>query len=371
LFERNVTLNHMDDYNIQTLTDSRNAYTQIFVSKLYPVINQGFDSIFQDSVKLCIDNDEDEKYLMTFQNFLARIPKWNQTIIDTEVQRIKEETNCNYLEDLLTCVHVAQLKLMTNIRVGTNQKKISIKIPDISTFIHKVYIECARIIYKNVYLYENVELPIQKQKYKRDVESLIKDCIINTIRNNMPIESILRAYLDESNEYEVYDNVEEVEEEVEEVEDKVELETPTTNNNIESSIENIVEKRMNSTDYENMQSISFENEQNERSNQVIVDTEPSKQMSESTSVERNENQETIANDELEKNNIQVKPSISFIGDDISNETYPDTDEDDNNSLFQDDDLTIHESISNDHDIQNLDVHSKSEDMSSLLDIEEL
>ena len=45
-------------------------------------------------------NDEPEKYLMTFQNFLSRIPKWNNAIIDKEVERILATSTCNYLEDL-------------------------------------------------------------------------------------------------------------------------------------------------------------------------------------------------------------------------------------------------------------------------------
>ena len=197
----------MDDYNIQSLTDSRNAYTQIFVDKLSPVIQQGLDSIYNDSFKICSENDEDEKYLMTFQNFLARVPKWNENIISSEVRRIREHTNCSYLEDLLTCVHVTQLKLLTNIRVGSQQKKISLNIPDLSLFIHNVYIECARKIYKNVYLYENDVLPILKQKHRRELELLIKESILITIRDNMPIESILKAYLDEYSETDVYDKV--------------------------------------------------------------------------------------------------------------------------------------------------------------------
>ena len=37
---------------------------------------------------------------MTFQNFLTRT-KWNQSIIDNECDRIINESNCNYLEDLI------------------------------------------------------------------------------------------------------------------------------------------------------------------------------------------------------------------------------------------------------------------------------
>ena len=35
---------------------------------------------------LCVENDEEKKYLMTFQNFLSRVPKWNQSIIEEETK---------------------------------------------------------------------------------------------------------------------------------------------------------------------------------------------------------------------------------------------------------------------------------------------
>ena len=77
---------------------------------------------------------------MTFQNFLTRVPKWNSTIIEEETNRIVKSSGCDYLEDLLTCVHITQLKILTSIRVANKQKKIDINIPKLSDFIHKVYI---------------------------------------------------------------------------------------------------------------------------------------------------------------------------------------------------------------------------------------
>ena len=38
--------------------------------------------------------------------------------------------------------------------VGTQQKKIDIDIPSVDDFIHRVYIQCARKLYMNVYLFE-------------------------------------------------------------------------------------------------------------------------------------------------------------------------------------------------------------------------
>ena len=197
----------MDDFNIQALTESRNSYTNLLLSKITPQICQGFEAIFKDTYNLCEENDEEEKYLMTFQNFLARIPNWSQTMVNDEVERIINECNCSYLEDLLTCVHVTQLKILTSVRVGQKQKNISIDVPSIHTFVHNVYKYCARTLYKNVYLYDINVMPLEKQKYKKEIECIVKDEIVNVVRSSMPIESILKAYLDETTEQ--YDELEE------------------------------------------------------------------------------------------------------------------------------------------------------------------
>ena len=78
----------MDDYSTTTLQESRNEWCARLINILTPLIIEGFKSIFEESIKLCKENDEIEKYLMTFQNFISRIPKWNSTIIEDEVKRI-------------------------------------------------------------------------------------------------------------------------------------------------------------------------------------------------------------------------------------------------------------------------------------------
>ena len=193
----------MDDYNINMLSQAKSEYSVNLVNIVTPLIIEGFKSIFKEAWNLCITNEEDNKYLMTFQNFLTRVPKWNQNIIQDETNRILEKSKCSYLEDLLTCVYITQLKILTSIRVSSKQKKIDIDIPKLSEFIHKVYIASARKIYSNVYLFEESTLPLQKQKNMRECELICKECLLNVIRESMPVEKILRAYLDETTEEEV------------------------------------------------------------------------------------------------------------------------------------------------------------------------
>jgi hypothetical protein len=76
-------------------------------------------------------------------------------------------------------------------------------------FIHKIYINVARKVYKNVYLFELNVPPLQTQKYHRELEILVQECILNTIRESIPVENILRAYMDESIEEEVIEEIKE------------------------------------------------------------------------------------------------------------------------------------------------------------------
>jgi len=194
---------YMEDYTSNVLTDSKNEWSILLINYLTPHVIDGFRSIFNESVQLCEKSDELEKYLMTFQNLLSRIPKWNNDMILIEKERIMKLCNCSYLEDLMTCVHIIQLKILSCVRVGNESKKITIDIPDFGAFLHKVYINVARKLYSNIYLFE-IDIPsLEIQKRNREFEVIVQTCIMNTIRDSIPVETLLRQYIDESTEYEV------------------------------------------------------------------------------------------------------------------------------------------------------------------------
>lgn len=202
---------NMDDFVLSNLQESRNEWCSRLVSIFTPLVIEGIRSIFNESWKLCIDNDEAGKYLMTFQNLISRVPKWNANIIEEERKRIVERSGCNYLDDLITCVHIIQLKVLTCIRVGNRQKKIDINTPNLDNFIHKVYINVARKCYSNVYLFEKNISPLLTQRNNRELELIVQECILNTIRDSIPTEAIIRAYMDEAVEQEeevIIENIE-------------------------------------------------------------------------------------------------------------------------------------------------------------------
>jgi hypothetical protein len=214
----------MDDNNIPTLHDSQFEWASRLTRILHPLIYEGINAMFQEAVAICKQSEEQEKYLMTFQSILSRISKWNEEIVNKETKRIIEKGGCNHLEDLLTCVHIAELKILTAVRTGKAQKKVDINIPKLSLFIHKVYIGVSRDLYANAYLFETGVAPLVFQQNRCKINEYIKMAMINVIRDSIPVEQLLRAYLDETTDL--------IKEKEEPVEPKKEISFSNTDNAI-------------------------------------------------------------------------------------------------------------------------------------------
>ena len=85
--------------------------------------------------------------------------------------------------------------------------------------------------------------PLQKQKNLRELELIIQDAILLSVRDSMPIENILRAYLDETVEHDVSQEV--IEEKIEVTEDK-NIEDKKDDKSDENQLLEILKPLMNS-----------------------------------------------------------------------------------------------------------------------------
>jgi hypothetical protein len=188
----------MDSYNINHLSEGQYEWALKLVKILLPYVHEGIQSMLTESIRLCEETKENNKYLMTLQNFLARVPNWNNEIIQKECKRIIEKSGCTYMEDLISCVHISHLKILASIKPGKSQKKIEIEIPKMDQFIHKVYVNCSREFYSNTYLFEKNISPLLYQKNRNEIQHIIKQSILDAIRDSIPIDTLLRSYLDES-----------------------------------------------------------------------------------------------------------------------------------------------------------------------------
>lgn len=319
----------MDDFTPSGLHESKNEWGARLLTILTPHIIEGFRSILEESIKLCKNNDEMEKYLMTFQNFISRIPKWSNDIVDTETKRIIEKSGCQYLEDLITCVHIIQLKILTSVRVGQKAKKVDLDIMSINDFIHKVYVNTARQCYRNVYLFDIHVPPLQKQKNNRELEVITQECILNTVRESIPVQTILKCYLDETTEDDIQEEIKEEditppEEKEDDTTEQTGGEEPTENIDPEIKLkENVDEKPSTTLTFNDVDS-AVDTEKNEYQIEAPKDLERLEEISKIRNDMRKQEEEddnddedkikistdSISLDELDVHDIET-PSLSL------------------------------------------------------------
>jgi len=175
----------------QILIEAKNEYTKQLTKLLTKSMYEGIDSVYKFSIK-----EPSSQILKKFQEHLSNIPKWNKTMIKDEYLRILNKVECDWVEELITAVFVSHTKVLTVIKNSEkNNKSIDLKIPCGEHFIHKCYIECARQFWKRPYLLDHRINNIDKQRNINESENLISISIEETIRNMLPVRTILKQYL--------------------------------------------------------------------------------------------------------------------------------------------------------------------------------
>ena len=192
--------NHNSNNNIGVLVNAKEEYTKQLISILKTCIYQGIKSIYMDAKDICHQDNTPDNVLMIFQDLLSRIPKWSQDIINKEFERITNVSKCDYIDDLLKVVYVSHIKILTVIHSAQRNKKLSLKVPSGGHFIHLCYIECAREFWKDPYLFSDRGSKFEQQKNMRDSETMIAECINETIRKQLPVRNILKDFLNEPDE---------------------------------------------------------------------------------------------------------------------------------------------------------------------------
>ena len=181
---------------MNVLVEAKNEYTIRIINILSPLILEGLNSIYQKAK----DISTSENVLKIFQSFLKRIPKWNSEILDAEVNRIK--TNCKNFDllcDLIRAAIKANLSVLVfNPFNQTSKPKIDsnyYKDLDFSNFVHNIYLESAREVWNNPYLFYHNYTAIEIKRNQRDTIDLIKKCIEESIRKTLPLKHVLEIYL--------------------------------------------------------------------------------------------------------------------------------------------------------------------------------
>ena len=163
---------------------------------LVPHVADGLWSIYDNAKIACERNNQPEKTLQTFQNLLTRIPQWTDDTIAKEIERIAIVSKCDYIEDLLLGVFVSYIRAFASLQqVESNSVQVEFDRPSLNKFVHAMYISTARKSWSNAYLYKTIGVTGEQQaRNRREIETLMEQCLHEVIDGFIPWKDISRAY---------------------------------------------------------------------------------------------------------------------------------------------------------------------------------
>ena len=172
--------------------EAKAEYTRQLCIFLVPAL----EGYYLDLLKETKDTEKDpRRILWVFQDVLKQFPDWNVDKVQRETEKIVTATKCDYMEEILTAVFIAHTKVLSAIRLTSRQKKLQITIPKLEHFLHRTMSECARLLWSNAYLFAENGTSIDRQKNLRQVEQLLHEGVLQSIRGMLPVKSILKEYL--------------------------------------------------------------------------------------------------------------------------------------------------------------------------------
>lgn len=198
----------MDYFYLRNITEIKEEYTTFLMNIMSPFIYEGIKSVYSFAMNAHQEflergkNDPDVKspgILKLFQLSLKEIQTLNNHSIEIETNRIKSGSKCaDWFDDLVRAVIKSHIVLLTfsNTRKHPEilKEQFHNKI-EIKDFVHKCYIESAKLIYNNPELFWHEFPPLEIKRNQREACNLIKQAIQEAIRKILPYKLILSEYL--------------------------------------------------------------------------------------------------------------------------------------------------------------------------------
>ena len=172
--------------------EAKAEYTRQLCIFLVPALETYFLDLLAETKEA---EKNPQRVLWVFQDSLKQFPEWNMDKVAKQTEKVITATKCDYLEEILTAVFIAHTKVLSAIRLTSKQKKLQITIPKLDHFLHRTMSECARLLWANAYLFSETGSSIDKQKNLRQVEQLLHEGVLQSIRGMLPVKSILKEYL--------------------------------------------------------------------------------------------------------------------------------------------------------------------------------
>ena len=174
----------MDNLNI--LVEARKEYLGQLCIIMCPAMIEVFEDMYNEATKL----SKGRKTLIMFQKLLKEVPNWSNAMSKQHSDNITNR--CAWYSDLLAAVFVACTKILSAVRLKSDNKKISLKLPSNEVFIQTCYNNVAKDLYKDPYVFHD-----EQSEYIRDelLNKRFSACIEATVKELIPVQEILQTYM--------------------------------------------------------------------------------------------------------------------------------------------------------------------------------
>ena len=186
------------DTSASVYSEAKSEYTKQLVFNFQPVLLRFFLDRYDEVKKSPSVTAKTKSALSEFQESLSQIPEWNLDKVQKETAQLLQAVQCDYVDDLITAVFIAHAKILSAIKLDTKSRRatpIQITIPKPDHFMHRAMSECSRVMWSNVYLFNDSASSLDRQKNMTIVNQYLESGILQAIRNLLPVKSILRDSL--------------------------------------------------------------------------------------------------------------------------------------------------------------------------------
>ena len=172
--------------NLNVLVEAKKEYLGQMCHLMVPVMIETFSIMYDEAVKM----SKGRKVLQMFQKLLKEVPNWSDNMSKTHADNIT--SRCAWYSDLLAAVFVACTKILSAVRLKSDNKKISLKLPTNEIFIQTCYNLAAKDLYKDPYVFQE-----NQSEYARDEQLAARfiPCIENSVKDLIPVQQILQTYM--------------------------------------------------------------------------------------------------------------------------------------------------------------------------------
>jgi Family of unknown function (DUF5764) len=179
----------MSSAALELLLENKKEYVAHLNQLLTEPLYMELQSLYQVAQKTA----SADKVLELFQEQLTKIPLWNADQVSALKDRVYIRMNCDYFAELVKATFMVYLKLhLATLPSAGSIPSLKIKVPSMETYLHRVLVATARMLWKKPYLMFHKVRTLEKQKNLLQCENYIHKAISQTIQGSLPLNEIFR-----------------------------------------------------------------------------------------------------------------------------------------------------------------------------------